>query len=123
MLIIHFKDNYEGRSLKTWPSNGGVIFKNVSLTYKLEKVLKDISFEVKPKHKIGIVGRTGAGKSSIISTLFRLYNFDGSILIDGVDIKTLSLEFLREHISIIPQDPLLFQGIDHTVLSHSVVLL
>ncbi|CAG9767407.1 unnamed protein product [Ceutorhynchus assimilis] len=104
------QDNYEGRSVENWPSLGNVVFKNVSLTYKLERVLNDISFEVKPKHKIGIVGRTGAGKSSIISTLFRLYHYDGTILIDDIDIKTLSLEFLRDHISIIPQDPLLFQG-------------
>uniref|UniRef100_A0AAR5PJR0 Multidrug resistance-associated protein lethal(2)03659 n=1 Tax=Dendroctonus ponderosae TaxID=77166 RepID=A0AAR5PJR0_DENPD len=104
------QDNYEGSCLENWPEHGGVIFKNVSLTYKLEKVLKDISFEVKPKHKIGIVGRTGAGKSSIISTLFRLYNYDGVIFIDNVNIKTLSLEFVRQHISIIPQDPLLFEG-------------
>ncbi|XP_050297884.1 probable multidrug resistance-associated protein lethal(2)03659 [Anthonomus grandis grandis] len=104
------QDNYEGQVIKDWPVYGGIVFNNVSLTYKLEKVLKNLSFEVKPNHKIGIVGRTGAGKSSIIAALFRLYNFDGSILIDGVNIKTLALDFLREHISIIPQDPLLFQG-------------
>ncbi|XP_066253642.1 probable multidrug resistance-associated protein lethal(2)03659 [Euwallacea similis] len=104
------QDNYEGKTLKNWPTQGAIAFNNVSLSYKSEKVLKDVSFEVKPMHKIGIVGRTGAGKSSIISALFRLYAFEGTISIDNVNIKTLSLEFLREHISIIPQDPLLFHG-------------
>jgi ATP-binding cassette subfamily C (CFTR/MRP) protein 4 len=104
------QDTYAGNTLEKWPTHAAVSFKNVSLTYKLEKVLKNISLEVKSKYKVGIVGRTGAGKSSIIATLFRLYNYEGTILIDGVDIKTLSLEYLRNHISIIPQDPLLFQG-------------
>ncbi|XP_066139727.1 probable multidrug resistance-associated protein lethal(2)03659 [Euwallacea fornicatus] len=104
------QDSYEGKTLENWPTQGAIAYNNVSLSYKSGKVLKGVSFEVKPKHKIGIVGRTGAGKSSIISALFRLYAFEGTISIDDVNIKTLSLEFLREHISIIPQDPLLFQG-------------
>ncbi|KAF7278953.1 hypothetical protein GWI33_007817 [Rhynchophorus ferrugineus] len=104
------QENYDGQELKNWPAKGSLSYSNVSLTYKHDKVLRDISFEVKPRHKIGIVGRTGAGKSSIISTLFRLYNYDGAILIDDVDIKTVSLKCLRKHISIIPQDPMLFHG-------------
>ncbi|XP_030760637.1 probable multidrug resistance-associated protein lethal(2)03659 [Sitophilus oryzae] len=104
------QEDYEGQELQHWPTKGEVVFENVSLTYKLEKVLKGISFRVKPKNKIGIVGRTGAGKSSIISVLFRLYNYEGTILVDGVNIRNLSLKFLRKQISIIPQDPMLFQG-------------
>ncbi|XP_030745870.1 probable multidrug resistance-associated protein lethal(2)03659 [Sitophilus oryzae] len=104
------QDNYQGDKPDNWPLKGSVMYNSVSLTYKSEKVLKDISFEIKPKQKIGIVGRTGAGKSSIISTLFRLYDYEGTILIDGLNIKTVDLEYLRNHISIIPQDPLLFQG-------------
>uniref|UniRef100_A0A0U9HY72 Putative ABCC protein n=1 Tax=Chrysomela populi TaxID=154003 RepID=A0A0U9HY72_CHRPP len=95
-----------------WPSRGEIRYSHVSLTYtnSHEPVLANISFHVKAKEKIGIVGRTGAGKSSIISTLFRLYDFEGDITIDDVPTKSLSLEFLRRHISIIPQDPIMFSG-------------
>lgn len=97
---------------RDWPENGKIEFDSVSLRYgKNEpKILKDISFEIKPKQKIGIVGRTGAGKSSIISALFNLESTDGVILIDGMDIKSISLESLRSKLSIIPQEPFLFSG-------------
>ncbi|XP_019874101.2 probable multidrug resistance-associated protein lethal(2)03659 isoform X2 [Aethina tumida] len=100
-----------GDVLEDWPKRGRVQFENVSLTYSNnETVLRNISFTVEARQKIGIVGRTGAGKSSIISTLFRLYELEGKIIIDGIDTKTLSLEFLRQSIAIIPQDPVLFSG-------------
>lgn len=94
-----------------WPEHGAVQFKNVSLTYNTNlQVLKNLTFDVQPSEKIGIVGRTGAGKSSIISALFRLNEFVGDILIDSLAIRDLGLHDLRKNISIIPQDPLLFCG-------------
>jgi ATP-binding cassette subfamily C (CFTR/MRP) protein 4 len=97
---------------KDWPL-GGITFRNVSLSYdESEKVdvLKDLTFEIKPREKIGIVGRTGAGKSSILAALYRLTECRGSIWIDGIPIKQLGLHDLRKNISIIPQDPVLFSG-------------
>jgi len=131
----------------SWPSEGRVEFKNYSSRYRegLDLVIKNVSFQVKPAEKVGIVGRTGAGKSSLTLALFRmieaadsywaraaatdssqslssswprqesdLAGFEtyqgGSIEIDGVDIATLGLKTLREHLSIIPQDPTLFAG-------------
>nr|XP_023023834.1 probable multidrug resistance-associated protein lethal(2)03659 isoform X1 [Leptinotarsa decemlineata]XP_023023843.1 probable multidrug resistance-associated protein lethal(2)03659 isoform X1 [Leptinotarsa decemlineata] len=95
-----------------WPEAGSIKFLNVFLRYSKEDppVLKNLVFEIKPREKIGIVGRTGAGKSSLIQALFRLTDIEGSILIDGVDTKTVSLKVLRSKISIIPQEPVLFSG-------------
>ena len=77
----------------------------------LPKVLKDVTFSVKSNEKVGIVGRTGAGKSSITLTLFRIIELDeGQISIDGIDISTLGLHSLRNKLTIIPQDPVLFSG-------------
>lgn len=95
-----------------WPSSGGIEFKSVNLWYdkSLPPVLKSISFAVLPGQKIGIVGRTGAGKSSLISVLFRLVEPEGAILIDKINITQIGLHQLRNKISIIPQDPTLFSG-------------
>jgi ATP-binding cassette subfamily C (CFTR/MRP) protein 4 len=97
---------------ETWPQEGNVEFKSVALRYSPEKpmVLNKICFNVKHGEKLGIVGRTGAGKTSLISALFRLFHFEGTILIDGIDTKSLSLQTLRSKISIIRQDPVLFFG-------------
>ncbi|EFA04135.1 ATP-binding cassette subfamily C member 4 [Tribolium castaneum] len=105
-------ENRAGQVLDDWPTGGKITYQRVNLTYGKSKefVLKDITFAINPREKIGIVGRTGAGKSSLISTLFRLYRCEGAIAIDDVDIKTLSLDFLRSNIAIIPQDPVLFSG-------------
>lgn len=105
-------ENKSGLIPENWPSKGSIRYDNVSLTYKSDgnTVLKNISFEIEGQTKIGIVGRTGAGKSSIVSTLFRLYDFDGDIFIDNRNITSLSLDYLRSKIAIIPQDPILFSG-------------
>ncbi len=94
-------------------SGGEIVFSNVHMRYRpgLPLVLKGISLHIRPGERIGIVGRTGAGKSSILSTLFRLVEVSGgSIAIDGVDIARIGLHDLRSRMAIIPQDPTLFRG-------------
>ncbi|KAL0104934.1 hypothetical protein PUN28_016527 [Cardiocondyla obscurior] len=95
-----------------WPENGKIEFKNVFLRYApLEPpVLKNLNFVIFPREKVGIVGRTGAGKSSLIQALFRLADVDGLIEIDGIDSGQIGLHDLRSKISIIPQEPFLFSG-------------
>lgn len=95
-----------------WPSNAQICFKGLSMRYspKSHQTLKNLKFTIEPKEKIGIVGRTGAGKSSIIQALFRLAQNEGVIEIDHIDIQSLGLHELRKQISIIPQDPILFSG-------------
>ncbi|EQC25884.1 hypothetical protein SDRG_16257 [Saprolegnia diclina VS20] len=94
-------------------ARGAISFKHVSFRYKptTDLVLRDLSLEIVAGEKIGIVGRTGAGKSSLTMALFRLYPLvSGAICIDGRDIASLSLPALRRQISIIPQNPVLFKG-------------
>ncbi|XP_057667980.1 probable multidrug resistance-associated protein lethal(2)03659 isoform X2 [Diorhabda carinulata] len=95
-----------------WPKYGKIEFVDTTMKYSLFEppVLKNLNILVKPREKIGIVGRTGAGKSSLINTLFRLTNYDGLILIDNLDISVMGLHDLRKKISIIPQEPVLFSG-------------
>ncbi|KAG8782047.1 hypothetical protein FRC15_007633 [Serendipita sp. 397] len=96
-----------------WPTTGQIDIKDISLKYRpeLPLVLKNISLQVKGGEKIGIIGRTGSGKSSLLSCLFRLVELNsGEIMIDGLDISKLGLDDLRSKIAIIPQDPLLFSG-------------
>ncbi|KAF4042415.1 ABC transporter [Phytophthora infestans] len=96
-----------------WPSAGAIEFRNVNLRYRpgLPRVLRNLSLSIRPQEKIGIVGRTGAGKSSLVVALMRLVELDsGSLVIDGLDISTIGLHELRNKISIIPQDPVLFSG-------------
>ncbi|CAH1104964.1 unnamed protein product [Psylliodes chrysocephalus] len=97
---------------KEWPQNGEIIFKDTCLRYFEggPLVLKHLNLTIKPKEKVGVVGRTGAGKSSLIQALFRLAPIEGGIQIDGIDTKDISLKSLRLKISIIPQDPVLFSG-------------
>ncbi|XP_055588089.1 ATP-binding cassette sub-family C member 4-like [Uranotaenia lowii] len=100
------------RPQRNWPENGVIKYNNVDLRYTEDgdRVLKDLSFVIQSNEKIGVVGRTGAGKSSLIQALFRLAPFEGAIEIDDIDTKTLGLKDLRSKISIIPQDPILFSG-------------
>ncbi|KAG5324835.1 MRP4 protein, partial [Pseudoatta argentina] len=96
----------------TWPSQGQLILKDVNLKYHMDDapVLKNLNVSIEPGWKVGVVGRTGAGKSSLISALFRLFNegLEGEIKIDGRDTSTVGLNELRCKISIIPQEPVLF---------------
>ncbi|XP_059156862.1 ATP-binding cassette sub-family C member 4-like isoform X7 [Physella acuta] len=96
----------------SWPASGTITSNNVSLQYSPggPLVLKDLTFTIHGREKIGIVGRTGAGKSSLITTLFRMVEPQGSLYIDGIDIQAIGLHDLRSTISIIPQDPVLFTG-------------
>jgi ABC-type multidrug transport system fused ATPase/permease subunit len=103
----------ESRPAAGWPSQGAVEFHGYSTRYRpdLDSVLKEVSFSVKAGEKVGIVGRTGAGKSSLALALFRgLEAEKGQIIIDGVDIGSIGLRDLREAITIVPQDPTLFTG-------------
>lgn len=103
----------ESRPEAGWPSQGAVEFKGYTTRYRpdLDAVLKEISFSVQPGEKVGIVGRTGAGKSSLALALFRgLEAEKGQILIDRIDIGSIGLRDLRESITIVPQDPTLFTG-------------
>ncbi|MGH0138977.1 UNVERIFIED_CONTAM: hypothetical protein FKN15_000218 [Acipenser sinensis] len=120
--ISHYIKNLECEGIRhvpdstpapSWPQEGGIRFKDVEMRYhdKLPLVLKKLTFSIKPREKIGIVGRTGSGKSSLGVTLFRLAELaGGSITIDGINIAQIGLEDLRRKLSIIPQEPVLFIG-------------
>lgn len=97
---------------KDWPEHGKIEFSHVFLRYNATDpyVLHNLTFTIHPKEKIGVVGRTGAGKSSMIASLFHLYEIEGTIFIDDIDTTKLPLEMVRSKISIIPQEPVLFSG-------------
>ena len=93
-------------------SKGEIEFKNVGFSYQSERqILKDVSFVVKPKQKIAIVGSSGSGKSTIMKLLFRFYDVNaGEILIDGQDVRSVTQQSLRQAISVVPQDTVLFNA-------------
>jgi ABC-type multidrug transport system fused ATPase/permease subunit len=103
----------ENAPAANWPARGSVEFIGYGTRYRddLDKVLNGVTFKIAPGEKVGVVGRTGAGKSSLALALFRgLEAEDGKILIDDVDIGLIGLQDLREAITIVPQDPTLFTG-------------
>eukprot|EP00762_Andalucia_godoyi_P004436 ANDGO_08139.mRNA.1 ABC transporter C family member 3 len=124
--LLHFAENvpvepsgknsldHEEAAERQWPSSGSVEFDDVYMSYKDDQdpILKGVSLQVRGGEKIGIVGRTGAGKSSVIAALFRFCELQaGTISIDGIDISRVDLETLRTRaVCIIPQDPFLFSG-------------
>jgi ATP-binding cassette subfamily C (CFTR/MRP) protein 1 len=96
-----------------WPSQGKIVVNNVCLRYRenLPLVLNQCSFTVQPREKIGIVGRTGAGKSSLVTALLRLVELEsGEVLIDDINTRSIGLNTLRSVMAVIPQDPVLFSG-------------
>jgi ABC-type multidrug transport system fused ATPase/permease subunit len=117
--IIHYATQieqeaaYEFKSIEPaeeWPRTGAIEVKDMVFRYRpeLPPVIKGISMNIRGGEKIGIVGRTGAGKSTIMTALYRIVELaSGTISIDGIDISKLGLTDLRRHLAIIPQDPLL----------------
>ncbi|KAL9224406.1 hypothetical protein vseg_000440 [Gypsophila vaccaria] len=103
----------DNRPPPAWPSSGSIKFEDVVMRYRpeLPPVLHGVSFSVPPSDKVGIVGRTGAGKSSMLNALFRIVELErGRILIDDYDIAKFGLTDLRRVLGIIPQAPVLFSG-------------
>jgi len=103
----------DNRPPDEWPDAGNIVIEDFDLKYRegLPLVLKQINCDIKPGEKIGIVGRTGAGKSTLTLALFRiLERAGGRIMVDGVDIAKIGLQDLRSRLTIIPQDPVIFSG-------------
>ena len=104
--------NVQRNPLKLWPHEGNIAFKDVSLTYYPggPQSLKDITLNINGGAKVGIAGRTGAGKSSFVAALMRMPEADGDILIDNVCIRDINLQESRRAITILGQNPALFIG-------------
>lgn len=118
----HVKPDDARLKFMRWPTRGAITFDNTTLQYGRDhnghptgpKVLDGISLRIFAGHKVGIVGRTGAGKSSLVSALFRLVEpTGGTISIDGTNTADIGLTLLRKNIAIIPQDPILMKGTVH----------
>jgi ATP-binding cassette subfamily C (CFTR/MRP) protein 2 len=101
------------KNITTFISEGKINFNNYSVKYRPNTpiVLKNLNFEIMPKEKIGVVGRTGSGKSTLCLCIFRLLEADsGNICIDDIDISDIGLEMLRKNLTIIPQEPTIIEG-------------
>lgn len=105
-----FESDPDKKPPSTWPQKGRVQFDHVYLRYSEDPILKDLHFNIDSGMKVGIVGRTGAGKSSLIAALFNLAKLDGAIYLDEIDTRKIGLHDLRSKISIIPQEPVLFSA-------------
>ncbi|XP_034938713.1 multidrug resistance-associated protein 4-like [Chelonus insularis] len=107
-----FESEPNKKPLSTWPDKGKILFQNLYLRYSKddEPILKDLNITIEAEMKVGIVGRTGAGKSSLVNALFNLCQLEGDIFIDGINTKTIGLHDLRNKLSIIPQEPILFSA-------------
>ena len=111
-------ENYENEKLQdfpddSWPNEGRIKFDNFSMKYRedCDLALRNINMEINPREKIGIIGRTGSGKSSLTLSLFRIVEaFEGRIEIDGYNIQDIPLKKLRRSVSIVPQEPFLLEG-------------
>uniref|UniRef100_A0A8C2WI91 ATP-binding cassette, sub-family C (CFTR/MRP), member 10 n=1 Tax=Cyclopterus lumpus TaxID=8103 RepID=A0A8C2WI91_CYCLU len=105
--------NHSAQLPPAWPERGGLEFRDVVLAYRggLPNALDGVSLAVRPGEKVGVVGRTGSGKSTLFLALFRMVELNqGQILLDGLDVSTVGLAQLRSRLAIIPQDPFLFSG-------------
>ncbi|GAA5821197.1 hypothetical protein JCM3770_005247 [Rhodotorula araucariae] len=103
----------EHKPPEEWPQRGAIRFEHVKARYRenLDLVLRDVDFEIKPGEKVGVCGRTGAGKSSLTMVLYRIIEPEGGVVsIDGVDVGKIGLHDLRSRLSIIPQDSQMFAG-------------
>ncbi|CAG0891057.1 unnamed protein product [Cyprideis torosa] len=112
-----WESSLDKKPLPSWPDTGSITFRDVGLCYQSATTespgypaLKHLNFHIQGGEKVGVVGRTGAGKSSLVSGLFRLVEPSGTVMIDGIDIKSIGLHDLRKNLTIVPQDPALFAG-------------
>jgi ABC-type multidrug transport system fused ATPase/permease subunit len=123
--VTHYVDNTAGEAYAPppgaaapppgWPATGALAYANFTMRYREEtpEVLKGVTFDVRAGERVGIVGRTGSGKSSVLVSLFRLIEQKctaGSVALDGVDTCSVGLKQLRSALAIIPQDPTVFSG-------------
>ena len=111
--LSFISENNSNLTNSGYMTKGELEFKNFSVKYRpeLPYVLKDINFKVKPGRRVGIIGRTGCGKTTLMSAIYRSFEeYEGEILIDGHEISSVDLRQLRSKMTIIPQDPILFNG-------------